>query len=127
MDARIKRMRLEQWVSLLEEQAKSGLSKKDWCEQNGIRKWEFYRRQRECRDFLLQKSGMNEGDRNLPVLVEIPLDGCECTEALPIDEKKYAMPAHGNIDVSYNGFQISLGGHADPETLTTLIKAVANA
>ena len=36
-------MRLEQWISLLDEQAKSGLSKKDWCKQNEIRKWEFYR------------------------------------------------------------------------------------
>ncbi len=49
MDAKVMEIRLKKWMPIFEEQAKSGLSKNAWCERNGIRKWEFYERQRECR------------------------------------------------------------------------------
>ena len=55
MDAKVMEIRLKKWMPIFEEQAKSGLSKNAWCERNGIRKWEFYERQRECRRYLLKK------------------------------------------------------------------------
>ena len=42
MDASVMELRLEQWKPIFEAQAKSGLNKQEWCQQNGIRRWEFF-------------------------------------------------------------------------------------
>ena len=36
MDSNVMELRLKQWMPIFEEQAKSGLNKRDWCEQNGV-------------------------------------------------------------------------------------------
>ena len=41
MDAEIMELRLRQWLPIFEKQARSGLNKKDWCEENGIKRTAF--------------------------------------------------------------------------------------
>ena len=49
-------LRLKQWIPIIEAQAKSGLSKKDWCELNGIKRSAFFKWQKEIRKILLEKN-----------------------------------------------------------------------
>ena len=42
MDAKIMELRIRKWLTIFEEQAKSGLSKREWCKKNGIKRWEFF-------------------------------------------------------------------------------------
>lgn len=42
MDAEIMELRLRQWLPIFEKQARSGLNKKDWCEENGIKRTAFF-------------------------------------------------------------------------------------
>lgn len=35
MDQKIMEVRIKQWISLIAEQANSGLSKNEWCSRNG--------------------------------------------------------------------------------------------
>ena len=44
MDVNTMKLRLEQWMPIFEEQAKSGMGKNEWIKANGIRRWEFYKR-----------------------------------------------------------------------------------
>lgn len=39
MDQRVMQLRAEQWKSLLEAQANSGLTKSKWCEENNVPRW----------------------------------------------------------------------------------------
>ena len=41
MDQKIMEVRIKQWIPLFAEQANSGLSKKEWCIQNGIERASF--------------------------------------------------------------------------------------
>ena len=36
MDIRVMELRIKQWISIIEEQAKSGISKGDWCSMHDI-------------------------------------------------------------------------------------------
>ena len=122
MDAKIKKMRIEQWLPIFEEQAKSGLGKEEWCRTNGIKRWEFYKRQRECRQYLLE---MGESDHDLPAFFELPM--ASATPAVvgqPPDSQQMISPGH--IDVSYGKFKIHIDGKVDESTLISLVKAVAN-
>ena len=56
MDKAVMNLRLQQWKPIFEAQAESGLNKEEWCKQNGIRRWEFYKRQRELRQSILDQA-----------------------------------------------------------------------
>jgi len=56
LDSKVMELRLKQWIPILEEQARSGLSKKDWCELNGIKRSAFFKWQKELRKTLLEKN-----------------------------------------------------------------------
>lgn len=49
MDQRVMQLRAEQWKSLLEAQANSGLTKSKWCEENNVPRCQFFRWQRKLR------------------------------------------------------------------------------
>ncbi len=36
MDPRVMELRIKKWIPVIEEQAKSGMSKKEWCVMHGI-------------------------------------------------------------------------------------------
>ena len=124
MDAKTMKLRIEQWMPIFEEQAKSGMGKNEWIKANGIRRWEFYKRQRECRQYLME---MGETNHSFPTFFELPMvseplapsDAVQLPESQPID-----IP--GQIDVSCGKFRIRIDGKVDETTLLSLVKAVAN-
>ena len=126
MDAKIMALRVEKWLPIFEAQAKSGLSKNEWCRRNGIRQWEFYERQRDCRTFLLEKADKSEEITTLPgdstSFVEIPLEpyrGAD-TASMPGQKKD------NHIGITCGRFTITLEGEIDKEALSVLIREVAN-
>ena len=56
MDSKVMEIRLKQWIPILEEQARSGLNKKEWCKLNGIKRSEFFKWQKELRKTLIEKN-----------------------------------------------------------------------
>lgn len=66
MDQRIMQMRANQWREMLEAQAKSGMTKKDWCKANGISRAKFFRWQRNLRNAVLEKTFAGPKDDTLP-------------------------------------------------------------
>lgn len=130
MDASVMDLRLEQWKPIFEAQAKSGLNKQEWCKQNGIPRWEFFRRQKELRQLLLKQPSED------PTLVTKNTDLIPSTAAfveLPMESGETAkkvnarVPADGSIEISYGKFRIKLKGEVDGAMLDTVIKAVAHA
>lgn len=128
MDAKVMELRLKKWIPIFEEQAKSGLGKNDWCEKNGIKKWEFYERQRECRDYLLKHdtdSGIPAETATLvPSFVEIPVDPAPIVS--PACRNENEDPS-GHIDVTCGKFRISITGKVDESVLAQVIREVSHA
>ena len=52
MDPRVMELRIKKWIPVIEEQAKSGMSKKEWCVMHGINRTSFFRWQKRVRKYL---------------------------------------------------------------------------
>ena len=107
MDAKVMEIRLKKWMPIFEEQAKSGLSKNAWCERNGIRKWEFYERQRECRRYLLEKDkdlkDVSEVTSLIPSFVELPAEAEGVVSSTAV---RIAKEATGHIEITCGKFSV---------------------
>lgn len=49
MDPRVMELRIKKWIPVIEDQAKSGMSKKEWCAMHGINCTSFFRWQKRVR------------------------------------------------------------------------------
>ena len=130
MDADTMKLRLEQWMPIFEAQARSGITKNQWCDENGIRRWEFYERQRQCREYMLKTSGpaiqLPASAQTQPEFVELP--AAVIDESRPEHEVRHNEPAaNGHMCVEYGKFRINIDGRIDESTLMALIRAVAHA
>ncbi len=133
MDTKTMEMRLTQWMPIFEEQAKSGMGKDEWCKANGIRRWEFYKRQRECRNYILENASGCEKlpvpAGNLPSFFEIPVNHqtpsveTGLTESDSIKDKSDGS----HIMINYGNFSIDVAGPVNGKTLREVIRAVADA
>jgi len=123
MDSRVMELRLKEWMPIFEEQAKSGLNKQDWCEQNGIKRAAFFKWQRECRAYLLSKQELVAVDKE-PAFVEI---SCTQNEA---DISKASVDANPVMDsssivIACKGFSISVNGTVDEMNLAKVLKVIS--
>ena len=66
MDPKILELRIQKWIPLIQEQANSGLNKKEWCSLHGIERTSFFRWQKRVRSYLLEQQSL--GGTELPVL-----------------------------------------------------------
>lgn len=137
MDAKIMELRTRQWISIFEEQTKSGLNKKEWCTVNGINRGAFFRWQRRVRAYLLahgegagqlQAPSINGHQTNDDCFVELPCPQAAVPEAVTVrnlhdDVMKETSP----ISIHYGGFSIHVGGMVDEKQLTVVLRAMKNA
>ena len=128
MDAKVMEIRLKKWMPIFEEQANSGLSKNAWCERNGIRKWEFYERQRECRRYLLKKDNdlkdVSEVISLIPSFVELPT---ETGAAVSPDKESATQGSLGHIEVTCGKFGVSITGEVNERMLAMEIREIYHA
>ncbi len=137
MDQRVMELRIKQWISVIEEQAKSGISKGEWCAMHGIDRTSFFRWQKRVREYLLDKcenqsshlpSSTTSGETGF---VEIPsasvsLVGAESrTDRCAGDTAACGRPP--SISIRYEGFSIDLCGSVDEGELSTVLRAIKHA
>lgn len=129
MNDKLMDMRISQWMPLFEAQTKSGLTKGKWCDENGIRRWEFFQRQREIRSYLIgRETTIAEvkdfgREKDLPSFVELPM---KTTDPLPeIDTNVHTQPEE-QIELTYKGFKAKLSSQINADTLERLISAVSH-
>ena len=137
MDQKVMELRIRQWIPVFEEQAKSGLSKDEWCILNGINRGSFFRWQRRVRSYLLahEEAGstgqLQVSGTNLPkdneYFVELPCPqaaapGIASLRNLHDDISDDAAP----ICIRYGGFSVRVDGMVDEEQLTAVLRAIRN-
>lgn len=133
MDAEVMELRLQQWKPIFEAQAKSGLGKEEWCKQNGVRRWEFYRRQRELRQFLLgnghssdsipPEKEMTDLTPSTATFVELPMKSENAAQSVA----PKAASDGGGMEITCGKFKIKLKGFVEESVLETVIRTVAHA
>lgn len=100
------KLRLKQWLPIFEEQAKSGLNKKEWCEQNGIKRAAFFKWQRECRAYLLSKNAAVTAITE-PAFVEISCSSNSVRVATADVAYVEGAGQSSSITIKHNGFTFS--------------------
>lgn len=133
MDQKIMEVRIKQWISLIAEQANSGLSKNEWCSRNGIERTSFFRWQKRVRSYLLEHQ--ESEDALLPVLKQnendekfVELQSPRAALAGAYNTQK-SYPAgscdDSSIRIHYGGFSISLSrGVVDERQLSSVLRVL---
>ena len=136
MDPRVMELRITQWIPVLEEQARSGLTKDEWCIINRVSRGSFFRWQRRVRSYLLehgedigqlQDSDVNEQTDN-EFFVELPrsqavVPGIAALRSLHDDGWDKTAP----ISIHYGDFLINIRSGVDENQFSTVLRAIRNA
>ena len=136
MDPRVMELRIRQWIPVLEEQARSGLTKDEWCIINKISRGSFFRWQRRVRSYLLehgenagqlQAEGVNEQTTD-EYFVELPrsqavVPGLAALRSLHDDGWDKTAP----ISIHYGDFLIYIRAGVNEDQLSTVLRAIRNA
>jgi hypothetical protein len=113
-------VKLDRWTAILKEQNSSGLSIKDWCSQNGIKRDQFFYWKRKLKESVLESA--------LPeiVPVSLPTLSSDCTTC-----KTCTTSQLTNTDflarITIQDVYIELGSGATEQLISGIIKAVRNA
>lgn len=137
MDPRVMELRIKQWIPIIEEQAKSGISKGEWCTMHDIDRTTFFRWQKRVRAYLLDQ--WEDQSALLPSsaqadetgFVEIPSEQASLVEmpgqANPCAENNAACSSPPSIRIHYGGFSIDLSNGVDEEQLSTVLRVIKHA
>jgi len=135
MDAKVIELRMKQWIPIFEAQAQSGMGKEKWCDANGIKRWEFFKWQREIRKYLLDQNGAEPeaaapclsaktGFVDItPALVSSPAVASDESETVGEAYEHVADPV-SSINIRYGGFTIDLSGGIDKKLLSTVLEVI---
>ena len=137
MDPRIKAMRLERWREIIIACNTSGMKKNEWMKIHNIDSKSFYRRQKELREYEMEKAGITVSD--IPV-GQKPSEYFDLTTALirqtndistPIGIKdKNSVPSQMNqpeLVIQAGSYHLYIGSGITESTLTTVLRAISHA
>ncbi len=133
MDPRVMELRIKKWIPVIEEQAKSGMRKKEWCAMHGINRTSFFRWQKRVREYLLDHceaqpsqspssipSNNEVGFVELPSIQDPPagMAGQRCKETIQ------DCGAHPSISIRYGGFTIDFNDGVDERQLSMVLRVL---
>ena len=133
MDPRVMELRIKKWIPLIEDQAKSGMTKDEWCATHGIERTSFFRWQKRVREYLLdqcaaqspQLSSSVPSNNNEVSFVE--LSSAQCPSGGTAQQQPETIQVSGvspSISIHYGGFSIDLNDGADERQLSMVLRAM---
>jgi predicted site-specific integrase-resolvase len=136
MDSKIMELRLKQWMPIFEQQAKSGLSKQEWCRQNQVSRCAFFKWQKEFRTYLLEKN-KNMLQEQQSTELATTQTGTKFIEIAPVSSSvRSSLNVSCNsstefvttapISIRYGKFSIELNNDANELLISKVLKAMAN-
>ena len=135
MDSKIMELRLKQWMPILEEQAKSGMNKLEWCKLNGVNRSAFFKWQRELREYLLEKNKNISQDKlstelavhTIPDFVELTPTGSSRRSNLNDScVKSGGLTSAPSISIKCGEFSINLNNDVNELLLSKVLKVMAD-
>ena len=137
MDKAVMSVRMQKWVEVLEAANASGLTKTEWCAQNGIRSRQFFYWQKRIRDYLLEQHpelGLSTSENrireaNAQMLAFLP-SFYELTprerspDVLPFLEE--TMCAFSTM-IRIGKYEVYVGDSSSEKTLSTILSVIQHA
>lgn len=133
MDPRVMELRIKKWIPVIEEQAKSGMSKEEWCVTHGINRTSFFRWQKRVREYLLDQCEIqpSQSPSSIPSnhevdFVELPstqdcpagIAGERCGETI---QSRGELPS---ISIRCGGFSIDFNNGVDEKQLSVVLRVL---
>ena len=114
MDAKTAEIRYQRWVQVIQDWSKSGLSKRDYCQQNEIDEKQFYYYQRRIRAIIAAQA-------EVPALPEGSFSVAAASSVEPQSNRpqivKLRFPGTGQANTSMISFSVNGMGFSVPETI----------
>lgn len=135
MDSKIMELRLKQWIPIFEQQAKSGLNKQEWCQQNQVSRAAFFKWQREFRTYLLEKNeNMFQQQQSKELVAQA---GSKFIELAPVNSSVRSsqnvscnsstdFAPSAPISIRVGKFSIDLNNDANELLISKVLKAIAD-
>ena len=133
MDPRVMELRIKKWIPVIEEQAKSGMSKKEWCAMHGINRTSFFRWQKRVRKYLLDQCEAQPSQHP----TSIPSDNEACFVELPstqdfpaqmsgqrCEETVQTCGTRPSISIRCGGFSIDFNDGVDEKQLSIVLRVL---
>ena len=116
----VRNMRRQSWALMLREQSASGLSVKDWCEQNNLSTKSFYYRRRQVQSMLLDSA---EESRFTELV--IPEPSVTNTDLKP--NASAGMAFTSQLMISAGDLVIGVSQDTPTQLLTDVLQVIRNA
>ena len=114
----VKNLRRQSWALMIQEQANSGLSVREWCAQNGIGTKAFYYRRRQVQAMLLDTA---QGSRFAEVVPPVSEAVSDC---VPISD---AMTFKPQLVMSVGGAMIGIDQNTPKQLLVDTLEILRHA
>lgn len=134
MDAKVIELKMKQWISIFEAQAQSGMGKEKWCDMNGIKRWDFFKWQREIRQYLLEQNGAkSETAAPCPAEAEfVDITSALASSPAAVGDQpgtvakayEHVSDPVSSITIKYGGFTIDLSDGIDEKLFSTVLKVI---
>jgi hypothetical protein len=139
MDKAVMSVRMKKWAGILQEAATSGLTKTEFCTQNGIDRRQFFHWQKKIREYVLQQNpelglppshGQMQQIRavnsqimpSLPVFVEL-----KPKEEPPSDPPVPEICFSAGVMIQIGPYQVYIGDSVTEKTLSTILSVIRHA
>ncbi len=137
MDPRIRAMRLERWREIIVACNTSGMKKNEWMRIHNINSKSFYRKQKELREYEMERAGITAAD--IPA-GQKPAEFFDLTTALTCqasDNSGRTCAEPGNsilqkqitpeIMIQAGPYNLYIGSSVTEATLATVLKVIGHA
>lgn len=133
MDPRVMELRIKKWIPVIEEQAKSGMGKEEWCVMHGINRTSFFRWQKRVRAYLLDhcEPQPSQCPSSIPSNHEVGFVELPSTQASPAGmagqpcgETIRDCGARPSISIRCGGFSIDFNNGVDEKQLSVVLRVL---
>lgn len=133
MDPRVMELRIKKWIPVIEEQAKSGMSKEEWCVMHGINRTSFFRWQKRVREYLLDHCEAQPSQRPSSIpsnhevgFVELPStqDSPAGIAGQPCVKTIQDCGDHPSISIRCGGLSIDFNDGVDEKQLSMVLRVL---
>ena len=126
-------LRIKKWIPVIEEQAKSGMSKEAWCAMHGINRTSFFRWQKRVREYFLDQCEAQPShhpssvsSNNEVCFVELPSVQDFSAEMVEqrYEETGQACGVRPSISIRCGGFSIDFNDGVDVKQLSVVLRGL---
>ena len=137
MDARIMAMRMERWREIIVACNTSGMKKKEWMQIHNVSPKMFYRKQKQLREYEMEKAGITPADiptgQKPAEFFDLTTELTRQTNKVPTQtcaEPINSIPQNQitpEIMIQAGPYNLYIGSGVTETTLTTVLRVIGHA